>query len=185
MLWQEWQEKIVPRLQKTLKIKSVMAVPRITKVIVHMGIAEEKDEAEAITRLTEQLSLITGQKPKICRAKKSVSGFKLRKGEPIGLQVTLRGKRMYDFLEKLFHLVLPRLRDFRGLPENKFDHQANYNLGIPEQTVFPEIEVGKVKRVKGVGVTIVTSTKDRQQAKKLLELLGLPFASRQEKQDGR
>jgi len=177
MLFEDWRKKIIFDLQKKLKLANVMAVPRVEKVIVHMGIAAEKDDQEAISQFTKQLALITGQKPKICRAKKSVSGFKLRKGEIIGLQVTLRGRRMYDFLEKLFHLVLPRLRDFRGLPEEKFDKSANYSFGVPEQTVFPEIKVEDVKKVKGVGITIVTSTNDKEEAKELLKSLGLHFAN--------
>lgn len=175
MLWKKWRDEIAPQLKKKLAVKNEMALPKVEKVVINMGIAGEKDDSQAIEQFVEQMSLIAGQKPKICRAKKSVSGFKLREGEIIGLKATLRGKRMYSFLEKLFNLVLPRLRDFRGLPEGKFDSSANYSFGIPEQTVFPEVKIEKIKRIKGVGVTIVTSTKDRHQARELLALLGLHF----------
>ncbi len=177
MLWEKWKKEIMPQLKKELKIENCFALPKVVKVVVHMGVADERNEAEAINRFAEELALITGQKAKICRAKKSISAFKLRRGEVVGLQVTLRGKKMYDFLEKLFCLVLPRLRDFRGLPEEKFDKEGNYSLGIPEQTVFPEIPVSKVKQVKGIGVTIATQAKDRHQAKILLASLGLPFVA--------
>ena len=176
MLKEEWQEKIVPELKKRLGVANDLAVPRVEKVVVNMGVGEAKDNPQLLEAWMKDLALITGQKPKICRARKSVSGFKLRKNEPVGLKVTLRGKRMYDFLERLFKLVLPRLRDFRGLSEKSFDTQANFNIGLPDQLVFPEIDIDKVKKPKGLQITIVTSTQEKEKAKVLLSLLGLPFS---------
>jgi len=178
MLIKRWEEEIKPKLQRELKIANHMAIPQVERVVVHMGIAAEKDDQSMIDELSGQLALITGQKAKLCRAKKSISGFKLRQGEPVGLKVTLRGKRMYNFLEVLFNLVLPRLRDFRGLSVSKFDAQANYSLGLPEQTVFPTLPIEKIKRIKGMEVTLVTSTTDLKQAKKLLLALGLPLVEK-------
>ncbi len=175
MLSKDWKEKIKPALQKKLEISNSMLIPELKQVVVHMGIAAEKDDQGLIEELVEQMSLITGQKPEVCKAKKAISGFKLRQGEVVGLKVTLRQKRMYDFIEVLFKLVMPRLRDFRGLPESKFDGQANYSLGLPEQTVFPSISVEKIKRIKGVQVTLVTSTQNKLWAKELLLALGMPL----------
>ncbi|MBL7078231.1 50S ribosomal protein L5 [Candidatus Shapirobacteria bacterium] len=178
MLKRDWEKEIKPSLQKKLGITNPMMVPRVERVVVHMGVAAEKDDQALIDELVEQMGLITGQKPKICTAKKAVAGFKLRPGETVGLKVTLRRKRMYDFLEILFKLVMPRLRDFRGLPETKFDSQANYSLGLPEQTVFPALPVERIKRIKGVEVTLVTSTKNKLWAKELLLAMGLPLAKK-------
>jgi len=175
MLSKNWKKEIKAGLQKKLEIKNPMMVPQLERVIVHMGIASEKDDQALIDELVEQMGLITGQKPRICKAKQAIAGFKLRQGEIVGLKVTLRQKRMYDFIEVLFRLVFPRLRDFRGLPESKFDAQANYSLGLPEQTVFPGISMEKIKRIKGVEVTLVTSTQNKLWAKELLLALGLPF----------
>lgn len=180
MLMEKYQKEIVPLLKKKLGIDNDLAVPRVEKVVINMGVADAKDDRQLLEQFCQELAAITGQKPVVCRAKKSISGFKLRKGEPIGLKVTLRGKRMYHFLARLFHLALPRLRDFRGLSEDQFDREANFHLGLPEQTVFPEIDLDKVKKIKGFQVTIVTSTKDRKAARLLLSLLGLPFAKEKE-----
>ena len=179
MLGKTWEKEIKPKLQKKLSLSNPMMVPEVSRVVVHMGIAAEKDDKTLVEELAEQLAIITGQKPKVCSAKKAVSGFKLRAGEPVGLQATLRGKRMYDFLEVLTKLVLPRLRDFRGLPESKFDAQANYSLGIREQAAFPSLPIEKVKRIKGIEVTLVTSTKDKNQARELLLSLGLPLVEKE------
>jgi len=177
MLTEKYKKEIVPALKKQLAIKNPMAVPKVEKVVVNMGIAEAKDDRSLIDMFSAELETITGQKPSLCSAKKSISGFKLRKGQIIGLKVTLRGRRMYDFLERLFGLVLPRLRDFRGLSPEKFDQSANYSIGLPEQTVFPEIDIDKVKRIKSLQATIVTSTKSKEAATALLKLMGLPFSA--------
>jgi len=176
MLFQNYKSEIIPKLQKKLGIKNPLALPRVVKVVVNMRVSEGKENKQIVDEAAEELKLITGQKPKVCRAKQSVSGFKLRKGDPIGLKVTLRGKRMYDFLEKLFFLVLPRLRDFKGLPAKQFDGSGNFNIGLREQTVFPEINIDKIKKTRGLQVTIITNTQDEEKAKVLLEVLGLPFA---------
>lgn len=176
MLFQKYKSEIIPKLQEKLGIENPLALPRVVKVVVNMRVPEGKENKQVVDEAAEELRLITGQKPRVCRAKKSVSGFKLRKGDPIGLKVTLRGKRMYDFLEKLFFLVLPRLRDFKGLSVKQFDGSGNFNIGLREQTVFPEINVDKVKKTRGLQATIVTNTQDEEKAKVLLEVLGLPFA---------
>jgi len=177
MLVDKYKKEIAADLKKELAIKNVMEIPKVDKVVVNMGIAEAKDDRSLIDLFSGELEVITGQKPVACSAKKSISGFKLRKGQIIGLKVTLRGKRMYDSLERLFGLVLPRLRDFRGLSPKKFDQSGNYNIGLPEQTVFPEIDIDKIKKIKSLQVTIVTSTKDEKEAASLLKMLGLPFSA--------
>lgn len=176
MLFQNYKSEIIPRLQEKLGIKNPLALPRVVKVVVSMRVSEGKESKQILDQAAEELKLITGQKAKVCRARQSVSGFKLRKGDPIGLKVTLRGKRMYDFLEKLFFLVLPRLRDFRGLSIKQFDGNGNFNIGLREQVVFPEIDIDKIKKVRGLQVTIVTNTRDEEKARVLLAVLGLPFA---------
>lgn len=175
MLYQQYKQDIVPKMKKELDKENSLALPRVRKVVVNMRVAEGKEDPEAISEPMKQLGKITGQKAKICRAKQSISDFQLKQGDPIGLQVTLRGKRMYDFLERLFKLVLPRLKDFRGLAKNQFDGHGNYNIGLDEQTVFPEIDVDKIDKLRGLQVTIVTSTADDKQAEVLLKSLGLPF----------
>jgi len=174
-LKKKYQEEIAPKLAKGFGLKNRLAVPKVEKVVINLGIGEGADDKDVIDKASQDLSVITGQKPKVARARVSIAGFKLQEGAPIGLVTTLRGKRMYDFLEKLFKIVLPRLRDFRGLPTKSFDGQGNYNLGISEYTVFPEIDYSKVGKARGLEITIVTNTQDNQKAKKLLELLGMPF----------
>lgn len=181
MLFQKYQDKIIPELKKELRIDNPLALPRVEKVVINMRIPEGKESKEAVTEAIEDLKIITGQGPRICRAKQAVSGFKLRKGDPIGLKVTLRKKRMYDFLDRLFNLVLPRLRDFRGIPVDQFDQAGNFNFSLREQTVFPEINLDKIKKERGLQVTIVTNTKDKAKAEVLLRILGLPFAKEKEK----
>lgn len=172
---EEKYQQIIPSLQKKLGVKSPLAVPKIIKVVINVGIKEAKDDKKVIENVSEQLAAITGQKPKLCRAKKSIAGFKLGKGQPIGLCVTLRKGRAFDFLEKLFKIVLPRVRDFGGVSPKGFDGQGNYSLGITEQTVFPEIDFAKIEKVRGLQVTIVTNSRNDQEAKMLLEELGMPF----------
>lgn len=176
---EKYEKEVVPKLAREFGIKNSMAVPRLDKVVVNMGIGEIARDKNTMKAAIADLALITGQKPTVRPAKVSVAGFNLREGMPVGLKVTLRGKRMYDFLQKLFSVVLPRLRDFRGLPLTSFDKGGNYTLGIAEHTVFPEIDLGK-SSPHGLEITIVTDTKDVEKAKKLLELLGMPFEREQE-----
>jgi len=175
MLFENYKSEIIPKLQKKLGIKNPWALPRVVKLVVSMRVPEGKENKQAVVEAAEELKMITGQQPKVCRARQAVSGFKLRKGDPIGLKVTLRGKRRDDFLEKLFLLVLPRLRDFKGVSPNQFDQGGNFNIGLREQTVFPEIDIDKVKKQRGLQITIVTKSRNRREAKILLETLGLAF----------
>jgi len=148
---------------------------RVEKVVVNIGLGEGAHDKNAIEVASKDLAAITGQKPVICRARVAISGFKIKKGDPIGLKVTLRGKRMRDFLTKLFTIVLPRLRDFQGVSLKSFDGQGNYSLGIPEQIVFPEIDYSKISKIRGLEITIVTNTRSDEKAKELLESMGMPF----------
>lgn len=175
-LFERYKKEITPLLLKKLGVKSPMAVPRITKVVLNTGLKEAKDDKKILETVGEQLGSISGQKPKTNRAKKSIAGFKLGKGQPIGLSVTLRGKRAYTFLEKLFTIVLPRVRDFSGVNPESFDGCGNYSLGIKEQIVFSEIDFGKIDKTRGLQITIATDAKDDKKAKILLEELGMPFA---------
>jgi len=178
-LLERYRQEIVPRLQKRLGCKSPMVVPRIVKVVLNIGLKEAKEDKKIIETASEQLAAISGQKPKLCQAKKSIAGFKLSKGQPIGLCVTLRGKRAFVFLEKLFTIVLPRVRDFGGLDPRGFDGRGNYSLGISEQIVFPEIDFAKIDKARGLQITIVTSAGNDEEAKMLLTELGMPFAHAQ------
>lgn len=162
-------------LAKEFGIKNNLALPKIVKVVVNTGIGEANKHKELLQQAIADLAIITGQKPSIRKAKISVASFGLRKGMPVGLKVTLRKDRMYVFLEKLFSVVLPRLRDFRGVPKKSFDKYGNYTIGLEEHTVFPEIDLTKAMRTFGLEITIVTSTKDKKKSERLLELLGMPF----------
>jgi len=175
-LFERYQKEIIPKLTKKLAVKSLQAVPRVTKVVLNIGLKEAKDDKKVLEVVGEQLKSISGQKPKVTRAKKSIAGFKLGRGQPIGLSVTLRGKRAYAFLEKLFAIVLPRVRDFSGVNPESFDGRGNYSLGIREQIVFSEIDFNKIDKIRGLQITISTNAKDDQKAKMLLEELGMPFA---------
>lgn len=174
-LKQKYETEITKKLAKDLGIDNKMAVPRVTKAVVNMGVGELAKNKEGLNMAMADLAAITGQKPSIRSAKVSVAGFNIREGMPVGLATTLRGVRMYDFLEKLFSIVLPRLRDFRGLSLKSFDKNGNYTIGIAEHTVFPEIDVAKSGGPRGLEVTIVTNTDDIEKSKKLLELMGMPF----------
>jgi len=174
-LQEKYRQEIRPKLAKEFNSKNLLAVPLLEKVVVNMGIGEGAQDKGLIEKATEDLRAITGQKPKVARARMAIAGFKIRKGDSIGLVVTLRGKRMYDFLEKLVKIVLPRVRDFHGVSVSSFDGQGNYNLGIAEQIVFPEIDYAKIDKVRGLQITMVTNTKNETQAKRLLEELGVPF----------
>jgi len=167
--------EVAPELKARLGYTNAMQLPRLEKIVISIGLGEAIQNPKALEAAERDLTTISGQHPVITRAKKSIASFKLRTGMPIGMMVTLRGKRMYDFFDKLVNIVLPRFRDFRGIPRDSFDGQGNYNLGIKEQIVFPEIDYSKVDKVRGLQVTIVTTAKDDDEARSLLELMGMPF----------
>ncbi len=171
-----YRETVVPALMKDLGYKNIMQVPRIEKIVVSRGVGAAVSDKKLLEQAVEELGLITGQKPVIALSRKDVAGFKLRKRMPIGVKVTLRGARMYEFLERLIHVALPRTRDFRGISPNGFDGHGNYNLGIREQLVFPEIDIDRIYKIAGMDVTIVTSAKSDREAYELLKGLGLPFS---------
>jgi large subunit ribosomal protein L5 len=171
-----YTSEIVPALTKQFEYRNPMQVPRVSKVIVNIGLGEALTNAKAIDAATGDLALITGQRPIVTKAKRSIAQFRLRTGNPIGAKVTLRGERMWDFLDRLISLALPRIRDFRGIPSRSFDGRGNYSLGFREQLAFPEIDYDKVDRLRGLEVSIVTTAKTDEESKRLLELLGMPFA---------
>jgi large subunit ribosomal protein L5 len=171
-----YEEELRPRLKEELGVSSVMQVPRVTKVTLNMGVGEAKIEAKALDSAVEQLTTIAGQRAQIRRARKSIAGFKVREGMPVGTKVTLRGARMYEFLDRLVSIALPRIRDFRGLSPRSFDGRGNYSIGIREQIIFPEIDYDSVDRVRGLDVTITTTAQTDEEALALLRGLGLPFA---------
>jgi large subunit ribosomal protein L5 len=171
----ERYKQIVTEMTERHGYKNVMAVPKIQKIVVNMGVGEARDDSKVLDRASKELATITLQRPVVTRAKKSVSNFKIRAGMPVGIKVTLRGKRMWAFLDKLINITLPRVRDFRGVPSNSFDGRGNYNLGIKEQLVFPEISYDQVDAVRGMDISISTSATNDEEARSLLELLGMPF----------
>lgn len=171
-----YQEQIVPKLIEDFRYKNKMRVPRVEKVIVNMGLSEAKENIKVIDSASSQMADITGQKPIVTRARKSISNFKLREGMPIGCKVTLRGTRMYEFLYRLINVTLPRIRDFRGVKKDAFDRKGNYSIGIKEITIFPEIDYEKIDKIRGLDITIVTTAKTDEEAKKLLSLMGMPFS---------
>lgn len=175
-----YRKKVVPTMAQEFHCSNHLAVPRIEKVVVNMGVKEGMADIKILERLARDLSLITGQQPVVTRSKKSISAFKLREGAPIGLKVTLRGYRMYEFMDRLFNVAMPRIRDFRGFPLSSFDGEANYSLGLQEQTIFPEVELDQIAKMQGMDITFVTTTSKTEEAKRLLELLGFPFRKRQE-----
>lgn len=172
----KYLEEIVPALKQEFNYSNVMQIPKVEKVVVNMGVGDAVQNAKALDVAVGELTTIVGQKPVITKAKKSVSAFKIRKGMPIGTKVTLRGERMYDFLEKVINVALPRVRDFRGVSPKAFDGRGNYTLGIKEQVIFPEIEYDKVEKIRGMDIVIVTTAKTDEEAKSLLAHLGMPFA---------
>jgi large subunit ribosomal protein L5 len=171
----KYENEVVPAMMKEFEYKSIMAVPRLKKVILNMGLGEAIYNIKVLDKGAEELALIAGQKPVIRKAKKSIAGFKLREGMPIGCMVTLRRDRMYDFLDKLFNVALPRVRDFRGLSEKIFDGRANCSIGIKEQIIFPEIVYDKIEKIKGLNITIVTTARTDVEGHLFLKLLGMPF----------
>lgn len=174
-LKEKYQKEIAPKLAKELGLANILAAPKIEKIVINIGLSEAMEDKKTLEASSHDLAVITGQKPKVNKARRSIAGFKLRAGQPIGLMVTLRGQRMYDFFEKLVAVVLPRLRDFQGVSLKSFDRQGNYSLGIPEQIVFPEVDYARVDKVRGLEITIVTNAHTDEKAKRLLELLGMPF----------
>lgn len=175
-LQKQYQEQVVPQLQKEFGVDNAMAVPKIKKIVVNTGISEPQHQDKALENVSEQLAAITGQKPKVTSARQSIAGFKIRTGDPLGLMVTLRGKRMYQFLDKLISIVLPRVKDFQGVSLTAFDQSGNYSLGIREQIVFPEIDYDKIDKVRGLQISIVINGDSTQQNLHMLKLLGMPFA---------
>ena len=174
-LREHYKSEIVPALIKHFKYKNVMAVPRLEKVVVNMGLGEAVQNSKILDSAVDELGTITGQRPIITRAKKSIANFKLREKVPIGAAVTMRGERMYEFLDRLISLALPRVRDFRGLPTRSFDGRGNYTMGLQDQLIFPEIDYSKVDKIKGMNVTLVTTAKTDDEGRELLRLLGMPF----------
>ncbi|CEE00002.1 hypothetical protein B4064_0067 [Caldibacillus thermoamylovorans] len=174
-LKEKYIKEIVPSLMSKFNYKSVMQVPKLEKIVVNMGVGDAVQNSKALDNAVEELTLITGQKPVVTRAKKSIAGFRLREGMPIGAKVTLRGERMYDFLDKLVSVSLPRVRDFRGVSKNAFDGRGNYTLGIKEQLIFPEIDYDKVAKVRGMDIVIVTTANTDEESRELLTQLGMPF----------
>jgi len=174
-LLQKYRDEITPKLKEEFRYSNVMQVPRLEKVVINMGIKEGASDIKVLEHLAGELTRIAGQKPVTTRSKKSISGFKLRENAPIGLKVTLRRARMYEFVDRLFNVAMPRIRDFRGFSDKSFDDTANYSLGLQEQIIFPEIEFDKVKKIQGMDVTFVMKAKTKEESKRLLELMGLPF----------
>ncbi len=176
---EKYNKEVVPALRKAFDLKNIMQVPRITKVVVNIGMGEAMDNPKAMESAVSDLTTITGQKPVMTKARKSIANFKLREGRLIGTKVTLRGDRMWSFLDRLLSTALPRVRDFRGVSANAFDGRGNYTLGLRDQLIFPEIEYDKIDKLRGMEVTIVTTAKDDDQARVLLQLLGMPFSKKE------
>ena len=174
-LQNKYNEEVVPSLMEKFNYDSIMEAPKVEKIVVNMGVGDAVQNAKALDTAVEELSLITGQKPMVTRAKKSIAGFRLREGMPIGAKVTLRGERMYEFLQKLIAVSLPRVRDFRGISKKAFDGRGNYTLGVKEQLIFPEINYDKVNKVRGMDIVVVTTANTAEEARELLAQFGMPF----------
>ncbi len=168
--------EIAPALMKKFGYKNVMQIPKLDKVVINVGCGEAKENSKVVDAVVTDLSAITGQKPIVCKAKKSVANFKLREGMPIGVKVTLRSDKMYEFVDRLFNVAFPRVRDFKGINPNSFDGRGNYSTGIKEQLIFPEIEFDKIDKVRGMDINFITTAKTDEEAKELLSMLGAPFA---------
>ena len=171
-----YKSDVAPALMEKFGYKSTMQIPKLDKIVVNVGCGEAKDNSKVIDAIVKDIETITGQHPVVCRARKSVANFKLREGVPIGVKVTLRGDRMYEFLDRLFNVALPRVRDFRGINANAFDGRGNYNMGLKEQLIFPEIEFDKIDKVRGMDICFVTTAKTDEEGRELLKLMGAPFA---------
>jgi large subunit ribosomal protein L5 len=174
-LKEKFVKEVTPALMSKFNYKSVMQVPQLDKIVINMGVGDAVANAKALDNAVEELATITGQKPVVTRAKKSIAGFRLREGMPIGAKVTLRGERMYEFLDKLVSVSLPRVRDFRGISKKSFDGRGNYTLGVKEQLIFPEIDYDKVSKVRGMDIVIVTTANTDEEARELLTQFGMPF----------
>ena len=174
-LKEQYLNEVVPALMKKFEYKSIMQVPKLEKIVINIGLGDIKDNPKSLENAINDLSIITGQKPVITKAKKSIAAFKLREGVNVGCKVTLRSERMYEFAYKLFNVALPRVRDFRGVSVNSFDGRGNYSMGVKEQLIFPEIEYDKVDKLRGMDIIFVTTAKTDEEAKELLTLLGMPF----------
>lgn len=175
-LKETYKSEVAPALMKKFEYKSVMQIPKLDKVVINVGCGEARDNSKVIDAVIADLTQISGQKPVICNAKKSVANFKLREGMPIGVKVTLRGNKMYEFIDRFFNLALPRVRDFRGINPNSFDGRGNYSVGIKEQLIFPEIDFEKIDKVRGMDICFVTTANTDEEARELLSLMGAPFA---------
>ena len=171
-----YQSEVAPALMKKFEYKYVMQIPKLDKIVINVGCGEARENAKVVDAIVNDLTQITGQKPIVCKAKKSVANFKLREGMPIGVKVTLRGERMYEFLDRFFNLALPRVRDFRGINPNSFDGRGNYAMGIKEQLIFPEIDYDKIDKVRGMDIIMVTTANTDEEARELLKLMGAPFS---------
>ena len=176
-LKEKYAKEVMPALKKEFGYANVMAIPKVSKVIINMGLGEATSNAKIVDTAADELSKITGQKAAVRRAKKSIAAFKVRQGMPVGAMVTLRGERMYDFLDRLIGIALPRVRDFKGISAKGFDGRGNYTLGLKDQIIFPEIDYMKVDKARGMNVSVVTTAKTDEEARKLLQLIGLPFRS--------
>ena len=173
----KYLNEVVPGLQEQFKYTNVMAIPKLDKIVINIGLGEVTQNPKALDAALNDLTLITGQKPVVTRAKKSIAGFKLREGMPVGVKVTLRGDRMYEFVDRLLSVALPRVRDFRGVSPKSFDGRGNYSLGLKEQLIFPEIEYDKIDKLRGLEIVFATTAKTDEEGRALLKLLGMPFAS--------
>ena len=176
ILKEQYEKEVVPALMKKFNYKSVMEVPKLDKIVINIGLGDVKENPKDLENAMKELAQITGQKPIVTKSKKAIAAFKLRAGVPIGCKVTLRKGKMYDFANKLFNVALPRVRDFRGLSPNSFDGRGNYSMGVKEQLIFPEIEYDKIDKIRGMDIIFVTTAKTDEEAKALLELLGMPFS---------
>ena len=174
-LLEKYRNEIVPAMKAKFGYRSSMAVPRLKKIVINMGIGQGAHDIKILEKCMDELAMITGQKPIMCRAKKAISNFKVRKGLPVGCKVTLRKAMMYEFFDRLLSVALPRIRDFKGFPHSSFDESANYSLGLSEQTIFAEVEVDKVVRTQGMDITIVTNSKSKEEVLELLKFFGFPF----------
>ena len=180
-LIEKYYNEIIPQMQETFGLKNAHAVPHLEKIVVNMGVGEAIADIKVLDKCIEELALITGQKPIIRRAKKAISNFKLKKGQPIGCKVTLRRAMMYEFLDRLINIALPRIRDFRGLSPDSFDKEGSYTLGIPEQGIFPEIDYDKITRTQGMNITfVIKNSKSPDQSRSLLKLFGMPFSNKEQ-----
>ncbi|MBI2200862.1 MAG: 50S ribosomal protein L5 [Armatimonadetes bacterium] len=174
-LKERYRKDVVPKLRERFSYKNVMEVPHLEKVVINVRVGDATQDSRFVDKAVEELAIIAGQRPMIARARKSIAAFKLRKGIPIGAKVTLRGDRMFEFVDKLFNIALPRIKDFKGVSERQFDGRGNLNIGIREQLIFPEIEYDKIEKIRGMDITLVTTAKSDEEARELLKLMGLPL----------